>query len=93
MSPYFESNCSRGGTPVSNVKLLCILGSKNGLEHVQAEFPELEVMNSALLFDTLQFTDQLQDLGFWCGSQLDVERAHLTWSWRYCRCSDVYEDS
>lgn len=28
---------------VANIKLLCIVASKDGLTHVQAEFPDLEV--------------------------------------------------
>ncbi|KAK0491099.1 armadillo/beta-catenin/plakoglobin [Armillaria novae-zelandiae] len=31
------------GIPIENVKLLCVLASKPGLEHVQAEFPKLEI--------------------------------------------------
>ncbi|KAJ7228789.1 armadillo/beta-catenin/plakoglobin [Mycena pura] len=31
------------GIPIDKVKLLCILGSQNGLDHVQADFPDLEI--------------------------------------------------
>ncbi|KAF9055074.1 armadillo/beta-catenin/plakoglobin [Hymenopellis radicata] len=31
------------GIPITNVKLLAVLGSSEGLAHVQAEFPELEI--------------------------------------------------
>jgi uracil phosphoribosyltransferase len=31
------------GMPITKVKLLCVLASQEGLDHVQAEFPELEV--------------------------------------------------
>ncbi|KAJ7591196.1 uracil phosphoribosyltransferase-domain-containing protein [Mycena floridula] len=31
------------GLSVKQVKLLCVLGSKSGLEHVQAEYPDLEI--------------------------------------------------
>ncbi|TFY80820.1 hypothetical protein EWM64_g3198 [Hericium alpestre] len=36
------------GIPVSNVKVLCILASKQGLEHVEAEFPGLEIWAAAV---------------------------------------------
>ncbi|OAX42921.1 PRTase-like protein [Rhizopogon vinicolor AM-OR11-026] len=36
------------GVPVSKIKLLVILGSKEGLEHVQAEFPDLEIWVAAV---------------------------------------------
>lgn len=29
--------------PVKDIKLLCVLASEEGLKHVQAEFPDLEV--------------------------------------------------
>jgi len=31
------------GIPVENIKLLCVLASREGLAHVQAEYPDLEV--------------------------------------------------
>jgi len=31
------------GIPATKIKLLCVLGSEEGLAHVQAEFPELEI--------------------------------------------------
>ncbi|KAJ7068145.1 uracil phosphoribosyltransferase-domain-containing protein [Mycena amicta] len=31
------------GMPIANVKLLCVLASQEGIDHVQAEFPELEI--------------------------------------------------
>lgn len=31
------------GMPIAQVKLLCVLASQEGLNHVKAEFPELEV--------------------------------------------------
>ncbi|KAF7352902.1 Uracil phosphoribosyltransferase [Mycena venus] len=31
------------GMPIDKVKLLCVLASQEGLNHVQAEFPELEI--------------------------------------------------
>ncbi|KAG6911713.1 hypothetical protein DXG01_007963 [Tephrocybe rancida] len=31
------------GIPVKDVKLLCVLASKEGLAHIQAEYPELEI--------------------------------------------------
>jgi len=31
------------GMPIDKVKLLCILGSQDGLDHVQADFPDLEI--------------------------------------------------
>ncbi|KAJ7095254.1 armadillo/beta-catenin/plakoglobin [Mycena belliarum] len=31
------------GMPISKVKLLCVLASQEGLDHVRAEFPELEI--------------------------------------------------
>jgi uracil phosphoribosyltransferase len=31
------------GMPITKVKLLCVLASQEGLDHVQAEFPDLEV--------------------------------------------------
>jgi len=31
------------GIPLHNVKLLCVLASKEGLEHVQSQFPGLEI--------------------------------------------------
>ncbi|KIY73735.1 armadillo/beta-catenin/plakoglobin [Cylindrobasidium torrendii FP15055 ss-10] len=37
------SMLSDWGVPVSNIKLLCVLGSKEGLTHVQKQFPDLEI--------------------------------------------------
>ncbi|KAJ6509908.1 armadillo/beta-catenin/plakoglobin [Mycena vitilis] len=31
------------GMPIEKVKLLCVLASQEGLDHVQAEFPDLEI--------------------------------------------------
>ena len=31
------------GIPISKIKLLCVLGSEEGLRHVQKDYPELEV--------------------------------------------------
>jgi len=31
------------GIPVTRIKLLCVLGSEEGLKHVHAEFPDLEI--------------------------------------------------
>ncbi|KAJ7904385.1 putative uracil phosphoribosyltransferase [Mycena olivaceomarginata] len=31
------------GMPITKVKLLCVLASQEGLDHVQAEFPDLEI--------------------------------------------------
>jgi uracil phosphoribosyltransferase len=31
------------GMPIDKVKLLCVLASQEGLDHVRAEFPNLEV--------------------------------------------------
>ncbi|EGO01862.1 hypothetical protein SERLA73DRAFT_177409 [Serpula lacrymans var. lacrymans S7.3] len=36
------------GLPISNIKLLCVLGSEEGLKHVQAEFPGLEIWVAAV---------------------------------------------
>ncbi|KZS94092.1 uracil phosphoribosyltransferase [Sistotremastrum niveocremeum HHB9708] len=36
------------GIPVKNIKLLAVLGSKPGLDHVQDEFPELEIWTAAV---------------------------------------------
>lgn len=36
------------GVPVNKIKLLCVLASKPGLEHVRAEFPELEIWAAAV---------------------------------------------
>ncbi|KAH8106067.1 armadillo/beta-catenin/plakoglobin [Cristinia sonorae] len=36
------------GIPVTKVKLLCVLASQDGLKHVQAEFPGLEIWVSAV---------------------------------------------
>lgn len=39
---HTEYSCSC--LAAKNVKLLCVLASREGLQHVQAEFPDLEVM-------------------------------------------------
>jgi len=31
------------GVPISKIKMLCILGSAEGLKHVQTSFPDLEI--------------------------------------------------
>ncbi|KAF7981658.1 hypothetical protein HWV62_32774 [Athelia sp. TMB] len=31
------------GIPIAQIKLLCVLGSEEGLRHVQADYPELEI--------------------------------------------------
>ncbi|KAI0693820.1 armadillo/beta-catenin/plakoglobin [Cytidiella melzeri] len=36
------------GIPVTRVKLLCVLASQDGLQHVQAEFPGLEIWVAAV---------------------------------------------
>ncbi|KAH7929491.1 uracil phosphoribosyltransferase [Leucogyrophana mollusca] len=36
------------GIPVSKIKLLAVLGSEEGLKHVQAEYPELEIWVAAV---------------------------------------------
>ncbi|KAF8915882.1 armadillo/beta-catenin/plakoglobin [Mucidula mucida] len=36
------------GIPITNVKLLAVLGSSEGLAHVQAEFPELEIWTAGI---------------------------------------------
>lgn len=36
------------GIPVKNVKLLCVLASEEGLQHVQSEYPELELWVAAV---------------------------------------------
>ncbi|KAF8897405.1 armadillo/beta-catenin/plakoglobin [Infundibulicybe gibba] len=41
------------GISIKNVKLLCVLASQKGLSHVQAEYPELEVIWVAGVDETL----------------------------------------
>jgi uracil phosphoribosyltransferase len=42
---------------VENIKLLAVLGSKQGLEHIHEEFPGLEVCSSWLLHGGEFLTD------------------------------------
>ena len=36
------------GVPLEKIKLLCVLASKTGLNHVQAEYPGLEIWAGAV---------------------------------------------
>ncbi|KAH8830748.1 uracil phosphoribosyltransferase-domain-containing protein [Flagelloscypha sp. PMI_526] len=47
------------GIPVKNIKLLCVLASREGLAHVQAEYPELEVRCSGFLVNVFSDGDRL----------------------------------
>lgn len=55
MSPVSEARAVGVGTyhvsPVNQIKLLCILGSEDGLKRVQEEYPGLEVCHLPMSTD------------------------------------------
>lgn len=51
---------------VKDIKLLCVLASKEGLNHVQAEFPELEVCSHTSFIARAPIPGREIDLGCRC---------------------------
>jgi len=57
VQPYF---------PEKNIKLLCVLASQEGLNHVQTEYPDLEVAIIHVLSIHGTSTKRISDLGRGC---------------------------
>jgi hypothetical protein len=68
---------------VNKIKLLCVLASEQGLQHVQAEHPDLEVRVARGLYCIPLDKEMLLDMGGGSGSGAHLKRADLTGARRH----------